>query len=163
MKNPPRKFEVVCGDSPANFSRDYVAAAYWSDRYTIEDEPGAFVYFKDSDGKPVLAVSTGLVRSIREIRDVPVIDLDWDELRVASTALIEFGRTANDARDSDAEKFRREAERIGWKLHGADRIVTLPEDPLADIVTRVQKGLLTVDEAREELRALPWGEPEDAR
>jgi len=163
MKNPPRKFEVTCGDAPANFSRDIVTAAYWTERLSADDDPGAFVYFKDSDGKLILAVAAHLVRSIREIRDVPVVELDWDELRVASTALIEFGRTANEARDSDTATFRQKAEQVGWKLHGADRIVDFPADPVAEIVERVQKGLLTINEAREELRALPWGEPEDAR
>lgn len=160
MKNLPRKFEVIHGDGP-RISRDQVTAAYWTDRPNAQDdEYGPFVLFKDSDGKPVLAIRIDQVHAIREVRDTPVIELDWDELRVASTALIEFGRTASEAKDSDSKKFRETAEAIGWKLHGADRIVTIPEDPVADIVDQVQRGLLTIDEARTALGKLPWGLPE---
>lgn len=160
MKNPPRKFEIIHGDGP-RVTRDQVTAAYWTDRPSVQDdEYGPFVLFKDSDGKPVLAVRIDQVIAIREIRDVPVVELDWDELRVASTALIEFGRTASEALDSDTETFREKAEAIGWKLHGADRIVTISEDPLADIVDQFQRGLLSIDEARTELGKLPWGLPE---
>lgn len=158
--NPPRLFDVAY-ETPTGLAYEQVTAAYWTmHENAVNKEISPLVFFKDANGKPVFAVSLGAVISIREIRDRPVVQLDWEELRIASVILTEAGYMEDAAPDSDTAALRRKAGELGRKLQAADRVITVNEDPLAEIVKKVQDGLLSIDEARAELGKLPWNTPE---
>lgn len=160
-KNTTRKYAVkIKGASDS----EIIHAAFWSvDAMTLQGRPEAagFVVFKSVDHQSVFGVRSDSVEYIREIVDRPVVDLDWDELRIASVALSNEGARGGKAKARDQAEYHDKAAKLAQKFIAADRNVSLtPRDPVADIINQVQGGWISIDEARERLGELPWGLPE---
>lgn len=161
-KNVTRKYAVKIKGSSAS---EIIHAAFWSvDAVTLQGRPEAagFVVFKAVDHQSVFGVRSDSVEYIREVVDRPVVDMDWDELRIASVALSNEGARGGKAKTKDQAEYHEKAAALAQKFIAADRNVTIaPRDPIADIINQVQGGWISIDEARDRLKELPWGEPED--
>lgn len=159
-----RCFEVV--SHTASPTHTTIHAAYWqvngaTSISTNMPEADGFTVFKDTAHQAVYAVRSDSVRSIREIVDRPIVDLDWDELRIASVALSNEGARGGKAKTKGEAEYHEKAAKLAKKFIDADRNVSLtPHDPVASIIERVRDGWISIDEAREELKSLPWDLPE---